>query len=49
MRYRERIAGYRQLRERPLWKLLAADHAPELIGLLPSRPRRLPTPAGKTR
>ena len=34
MKHRERIAGYRQLRERPLWKLLAADHAPELIGLL---------------
>jgi len=46
MKHRERIAGYRQLRERPLWKLLAADHAPELIGLLQSLllegERRLP-------
>ncbi|MEL4893657.1 DUF3375 domain-containing protein [Xanthomonas protegens] len=41
-----RIAGYRQLREQPLWKLLAADHAPELIGLLQTllgdAQRRLP-------
>ncbi|MEA9771093.1 DUF3375 domain-containing protein [Xanthomonas campestris] len=31
---RARIARYRSLREDPLWKLLAADHAPEVIGLL---------------
>src|SRR5690606_35043030 len=47
MKHRERIAGYRQLRERPLWKLLAADHAPELIGLLQGllldQERRLPS------
>lgn len=47
MKHRERIAGYRQLRERPLWKLLAADHAPELIGLLQGllldQDRRLPS------
>jgi hypothetical protein len=29
-----RVAGYRRLREQPLWRLLAADHAPELVGLL---------------
>ncbi|MEE7547962.1 hypothetical protein HF319_13755 [Xanthomonas sp. Kuri4-1] len=34
MRPQARIAGYRQLREQPVWKLLAADHAPELVGLL---------------
>lgn len=33
-KHRARIAGYQRLREQPLWKLLAADHAPELIGLL---------------
>ncbi|MDG2524103.1 DUF3375 domain-containing protein [Stenotrophomonas sp. HITSZ_GD] len=47
MKHRERIAAYRQLRERPLWKLLAADHAPELIGLLQGllldHERRLPS------
>lgn len=36
MKHAVRIAHYRQLREQPLWKLLAADHAPELIGLLQS-------------
>ena len=34
MKHRERIARYRHLREQPQWKLLAADHAPEIIGLL---------------
>ncbi|WP_140724301.1 DUF3375 domain-containing protein [Pseudomonas sp. Hp2] len=34
MKHAARIAHYRQLRDQPLWKLLAADHAPELIGLL---------------
>ncbi|MFC5743159.1 DUF3375 domain-containing protein [Dyella tabacisoli] len=29
-----RIATYARLREQALWRLLAADHAPELIGLL---------------
>ncbi|KRG37893.1 hypothetical protein ARC20_15895 [Stenotrophomonas panacihumi] len=47
MKHRERIAAYRLLRERPLWKLLAADHAPELIGLLQGllldHERRLPS------
>lgn len=28
------IAKYSQLREQPLWKLLAADHGPAVIGLL---------------
>ncbi len=34
MKQRARIARYRTLREQPLWKLLAADQAPEVIGLL---------------
>ncbi|MGV8961626.1 MAG: DUF3375 domain-containing protein [Stenotrophomonas sp.] len=34
MKYRDRIASYRRLREQPLWKLLASDHAPVLVGLL---------------
>lgn len=34
MNIRARIAGYRKLREQTLWRLLAADHAPEIIGLL---------------
>ena len=34
MKLQARIAGYRRLREQALWRLLAADHAPELIGLL---------------
>ncbi|TXH64215.1 MAG: DUF3375 domain-containing protein [Thermomonas sp.] len=34
MKIRARIAGYRKLREQALWRLLAADHAPEVIGLL---------------
>ncbi|MFT4249302.1 MAG: DUF3375 domain-containing protein [Pseudomonas sp.] len=34
MKHRARIARYRNLREQPLWKLLAADHAPEVLGLL---------------
>ncbi|WOB26388.1 MULTISPECIES: DUF3375 domain-containing protein [Xanthomonas] len=34
MKVRARIARYRSLRDEPLWKLLAADHAPEVIGLL---------------
>lgn len=29
-----RVAGYRRLRDQPLWRLLAADHAPEWVGLL---------------
>ncbi len=48
MKSRARITSYRQLREQPLWKLLAADHAPELLGLLQTLlldgPRRLPAP-----
>ncbi|MCC4610430.1 DUF3375 domain-containing protein [Xanthomonas campestris pv. zinniae] len=36
MKHLARIARYRSLRESPLWKLLAADHAPEVIGLLQS-------------
>ncbi|AKK66109.1 DUF3375 domain-containing protein [Xanthomonas translucens] len=46
MKHRARIARYRTLREQPLWKLLAADQAPEVIGLLQSllldSERRLP-------
>ncbi len=34
MKYPLRIAGYQRLREQPLWKLLASDRAPVLIGLL---------------
>lgn len=34
MKLQARIATYRRLREEPLWRLLAADHAPEIIGLL---------------
>ena len=34
MKLQSRIATYRRLREEPLWRLLAADHAPEIIGLL---------------
>ncbi|SFS01041.1 Protein of unknown function [Dyella sp. OK004] len=34
MKLQARVAGYRQLRDQALWRLLAADHAPELIGLL---------------
>ena len=34
MKYRERIAAYQRLREQPLWKLLASDRAPVLVGLL---------------
>lgn len=34
MKTTARIAGYRRLREQPLWRLLAADHAPEIAGLL---------------
>ena len=34
MKYRQRIAGYQRLREQPLWKLLASDRAPVLVGLL---------------
>lgn len=34
MKLQARIAGYHRLREQPLWRLLAADHAPELAGLL---------------
>jgi len=29
-----RIAGYHHLHDQPLWRLLAADHAPKLDGLL---------------
>ena len=32
MKYRDRIAAYQRLREQPLWKLLAADRAPVLVG-----------------
>ncbi|HUA80461.1 MAG TPA: DUF3375 domain-containing protein [Dyella sp.] len=46
MKLQARIAGYRRLREQALWRLLAADHAPELIGLLQTllqdSERRLP-------
>ncbi|MBB4131754.1 MULTISPECIES: DUF3375 domain-containing protein [unclassified Xanthomonas] len=46
MKHRARIARYRTLREQPLWKLLAADQAPEVIGLLQTllldSERRLP-------
>ena len=49
MKLQARIAGYRRLREQALWRLLAADHAPELIGLLQSLlqdgERRLPASA----
>jgi Protein of unknown function (DUF3375) len=34
MKLQARVAGYRRLREQPLWRLIAADHAPEIIGLL---------------
>ena len=47
MKHQARIAGYRHLRDQPAWKLLAADHAPELIGLLQTLlmdgERRLPS------
>lgn len=47
MKHRPRIARYRNLREQSLWKLLAADQAPEVIGLLQTLlldgERRLPT------
>ena len=36
MKHRERITRYRHLREQSQWKLLAAAHAPEIIGLLQS-------------
>ena len=46
MKTTARIASYRRMREQPLWRLLAADHAPEIIGLLQSvlleSERRLP-------
>lgn len=46
MKTQARIATYRRMREQPLWRLLAADHAPEIIGLLQSLlldgERRLP-------
>lgn len=49
MKLHARIAGYRRLREQALWRLLAADHAPELIGLLQTLlqegERRLPASA----
>ena len=48
MKTQARIASYRRLREQPLWRLLAADHAPEIIGLLQGllldQERRLPAP-----
>lgn len=34
MKLQARVAGYRRLREQALWRLIAADHAPEIIGLL---------------
>ena len=34
MKLQARIAAYRRLRDEALWRLLAADHAPEIIGLL---------------
>lgn len=34
MKLQARIATYRRLRDESLWRLLAADHAPEIIGLL---------------
>lgn len=34
MKLQARIATYRRLREEALWRLLAADHAPEITGLL---------------
>ena len=34
MKLQARVAGYRRLRDQPLWRLIAADHAPEVIGLL---------------
>jgi hypothetical protein len=34
MKLQARIATYHRLRDEPLWRLLAADHAPEIIGLL---------------
>ncbi|MBS7458088.1 DUF3375 domain-containing protein [Coralloluteibacterium stylophorae] len=46
MKSHARIATYRRLREQPLWRLLAADHAPEILGLLQTllfeHERRLP-------
>lgn len=49
MKLHDRIAGYRRLRDQALWRLLAADHAPELIGLLQTLlqdgERRLPASA----
>ncbi|MFC4728434.1 DUF3375 domain-containing protein [Coralloluteibacterium thermophilus] len=49
MKSHARIATYRRLREQPLWRLLAADHAPEILGLLQSLlfegERRLPASA----
>jgi hypothetical protein len=34
MKVPSRIAAYRRLREQAVWRLLAADHAPEVIALL---------------
>jgi hypothetical protein len=34
MKLQARIAAYHRLRDEALWRLLAADHAPEIIGLL---------------
>lgn len=34
MKLQARVATYHRLRDEPLWRLLAADHAPEIIGLL---------------
>ncbi|TBR39033.1 MULTISPECIES: DUF3375 domain-containing protein [Dyella] len=49
MKLHDRIAGYRRLRDQALWRLLAADHAPELVGLLQTllhdADRRLPASA----
>lgn len=46
MKLQARIAAYRRLREEALWRLLAADHAPEIVGLLQAllldAERRLP-------
>lgn len=48
MKTQARIATYRRMRQQPLWRLIAADHAPEIIGLLQSLlldgERRLPAP-----
>jgi len=47
MKAEKDIAIYRRMRTQPLWRLLASDHGPTVIGLLQShlyeKERSLPT------